>query len=73
MATTEPITIRNRNDVYYDMYRDAIKQATVARKLAISSYMEAKRIKNTYMLDEILEEDNVLEKCDINLEDESST
>jgi hypothetical protein len=45
------------------MYKDAKRKAKEARDLALSSFLEAKRIKNTYMLNEIdsdsdLEEDN---------------
>ena len=50
---TENINIKKRNDVYYEMYCEARKKAKIARDLALSSYLEAKNIKNTYMLDEI--------------------
>jgi hypothetical protein len=50
---TETVVLKNRNDVYYKMYRDARKKAKEARDLALSSYLEAKRIKNTYMLEDI--------------------
>lgn len=52
------ITIKNRKDVYYQMYYEARRKATRARDLALSSYLEAKRIKNTYMLDDIHSSDN---------------
>lgn len=60
---SETVILKNRNDVYYKMYKDARKKAKEARDLALSSFLEAKRIKNTYMLNEIdsdsdLEEDN---------------
>lgn len=54
---TENINIKKRNDVYYEMYREARKKAKIARDLALSSYLEAKRIKNTYMLDDIQDSD----------------
>ena len=49
----EKVQIKNRNDVYYEMYKEAKRKAKIARDLALSSYLEAKRIKNTYMLDDI--------------------
>lgn len=52
------ITIKNRKDVYYQMYYEARRKAKRARDLALSSYLEAKRIKNTYMLDDIHSSDN---------------
>lgn len=45
-----PVHIKNRNDIYYDMYREAKRKAKMARDLAIASYLEAKNIKNTYMI-----------------------
>ena len=50
---TETVQLKNRNDVYYKMYKDARQKAKAARDLALSSFLEAKRIKNTYMLDDI--------------------
>lgn len=48
----EPIQIKERNDVYYEMYKTAISKAKTAKILAISSFLEAKRIKNKYMLND---------------------
>ena len=56
------IQLKTRNDVYYKMYRDAKRKAKIARDLALSSYLEAKRIKNTYMLDELEDSDSDLEE-----------
>jgi len=53
----EKVTLRQRNDVYYEMYKEARRKAKIARDLALSSYLEAKRIKNTYMLDDIIDSD----------------
>ena len=49
----DKLQLKKRNDVYYEMYQEARKKAKIARDLAISSYLEAKRIKNTYLLDDI--------------------
>lgn len=49
----EEIKIKTRNDVYYQMYQDAKKKAKLAKDLALSAYLEAKHIKNTYMLEDI--------------------
>ena len=53
IADSDNINIKNKNDVYYEMYKEACRKAKIARDLALSSYLEAKRIKNTYMLDDI--------------------
>lgn len=53
----DTIQLKNRNDVYYKMYREARKKAKLAKDLAMASYLEAKRIKNTYMLEDISDSD----------------
>lgn len=53
ISNEDTIHIRNRKDMYYKMYQEARQKAKVARDLALSAYLEAKRIKNTYMLDDI--------------------
>jgi hypothetical protein len=50
---TDTIEIKERNDLYYQMYREAKKKGKIARDLALSSFLEAKRIKKTYMLQDI--------------------
>ena len=47
------------------MYREARRKAKIARNLALSSYLEAKRIKNTYMLDNMKDSDD----SDLDMED----
>jgi len=58
LPESETVQIKARNDVYYEMYREARRKAKIARDLALSSYLEAKRIKNTYMLDDIKDSDD---------------
>jgi len=57
LPESEPLQIKKRNDVYYEMYREARRKAKVARDLALSAYLEAKRIKNTYMLNDMDDSD----------------
>ena len=49
MSTGEVFQIKKRNDLYYEMYREAKRKARLARDLAISTYLEAKRIKTTFL------------------------
>jgi hypothetical protein len=58
LKDTEPISIKKRDNIYYEMYREAKKKAKVARDLALSTYMEAKRIKNTYLLEDLEDDDD---------------
>lgn len=62
LLDTEQIKIKNRNDIYYKMYQDAKKKAKQAKDLALSAYLEAKRIKNTYMLDDLDDSDSDLDE-----------
>ena len=54
------IPLKKKSDVYYEMYRKALNKAKMAKDLALSSFLEAKQIKNTYMLDDI-EDDSDLD------------
>lgn len=67
----DKVQIKQRNEVYYEMYREARRKAKIARNLALSSYLEAKRIKNTYMLDDLKDSDD--SDLDMDLEDEENT
>ena len=54
---TDTIKLKNRNDIYYGMYKDALAKAKKAKELAVVAFLEAKHIKNTYMLEDIDESD----------------
>lgn len=46
----EPINLKERNEIYKNIYKEAVEKAKEARNLAINSYLEAKRIKNLYSM-----------------------
>lgn len=48
----EPINIKDRNDIYMNIYKEAVEKAKDARNLAIYSYLEAKRIKSLYLIED---------------------
>jgi hypothetical protein len=58
LPDTDTIQIKKRDDVYYEIYREAKQKAKDARDLALSTYLEAKRFKNTYMLEDITDSDD---------------
>ena len=66
-SETETVTLKKRDEIYFTMYADAKRKAKVAYDFAIGAYLEAKRIKNTYMLDDSKPELEKLEKeeCDL--------
>ena len=51
------LSLKKKNDVYYEMYRKALSKAKMAKEMALNSFLEAKNIKNTYMLDDIDDSD----------------
>jgi hypothetical protein len=52
------ITLRNPNEVYFELYREARNKAKQAKRSAIIAYLEAKNIKKTYMLDNLNDSDS---------------
>ena len=48
----EVVTIKEPNEAYYTMYREAKKKAIIARDMALAHYLEAKRIKIQYSLED---------------------
>ena len=53
----EVMQLKPRNDVYFEMYQNAKRKANIARDIALSAYLEAKQIKNTYLIHEDIDED----------------
>ena len=47
----EPMKLKEPNEVYLDIYKAAREKARKAKNEAIKAYLEAKRIKELYMLD----------------------
>ena len=74
----EVFTLKRRNDVYFNMYKEAKRKAKIARDLAISSYLEAKRIRHNYLANQDLsdedtsDEENDEEEDEENEEDETN-
>jgi hypothetical protein len=64
-----PIQLKKRNDVYYKLYKEAREKAREAKQVALANYLEAKRIKNTYLLEDMSESE---EDDDENLDPSSS-
>ena len=54
----ESIQLKKPNEVYLEIYREVKKRAKAAKKKAIEAYLEAKRIKSLYLLDEIESSDD---------------
>jgi len=64
---SETITLKKRNHVYFTMYKEAKRKARAARDLAISHYLEAKKIRYSHLndqsdSDEDDDEEDILDK-----------
>lgn len=64
IVNEETVSIKKPNAIYYEMYKEALKKAKMAKELALASYLEAKNIKNTYMLDDLDDSDLEEESLD---------
>ena len=53
----DEIKLRDPNEVYMQIYMEARQKAKLAKKAAIEAYLNAKKIKNTYLLEEIDDSD----------------
>ena len=62
ISNIDTMNIKKRNDLYSNLYRDAKKKAKIARDLAVYSYLEAKNIKNTFLLDDFEDSDSDLDE-----------
>jgi len=65
----QSINLKKPNEVYIEIWKEARQKAKLARKTAIEAYLEAKSIKNTYMLNEINNDsddefDDIIENLD---------
>ena len=56
--SSDSVTLKKPNEVYMEIYKEAKKKAQEAKKHAIQAYLEAKRIKSLYLLDEIESSDD---------------
>jgi len=51
LSDSDMFHIKTRNDVYYELYREARKKARIAKKMALDAYLEANKIKSAYQLE----------------------
>lgn len=53
LGELESVTLRKPNEVYRQIYVAAKTKAKLAKKAALEAYLEARKIKNTYLLDDM--------------------
>jgi hypothetical protein len=52
------IQLKKPNQVYFEIYKEARNKAKIAKKNAIIAYLEAKNIKKTYMIENLMDSDS---------------
>lgn len=66
---SDPLKLKKPNEVYMEIYKEVRRKAIVARKKAVEAYLEVKRIKSLYMLNDIEDsDDDILEDLQDDLE-----
>jgi hypothetical protein len=55
---SDSISLRNPNEVYYEIYKNAREKAKQCRIKAVEAYLEAKQIKTKYMLQDLDDSDD---------------
>ena len=55
------ITLKKPSDIYLELYNNALEKAKKAKENAIKCFLEAKQIKNKYLLDSVEFSDNETE------------
>jgi hypothetical protein len=54
----EPVQLKKPNQRAFEMYKEARKKAKDAKKQSVLAYLEAQKIKRTYLLDDIESSDS---------------
>jgi hypothetical protein len=52
VETQQPLQLKEKGELYYEMYGDAKRRAKMLKDMALSAYLEAKEIKQKYNLDD---------------------
>jgi hypothetical protein len=52
VETQQPLLLKEKGELYYQMYGDAKRRAQMLKDMALSAYLEAKEIKQKYNLDD---------------------
>jgi len=58
VTTDEPLTLKEPNEVYREIYKAAIAKAKRLRQVALDAYLDAKKIKARFMLEDVEDSDD---------------
>jgi len=56
--TLDTMQLKKPNQVYFELYKEARNKAKLAKRNAIIAYLEAKNIKKTYMIENLVDSDS---------------
>jgi hypothetical protein len=56
--SNEAVELRKPNEVYRQIYEAALAKAKLAKKTAVEAYLEARRIRHMYLLDDLEQSDD---------------
>jgi hypothetical protein len=62
LSENDTMQLKQRKDVFYEMYREARKKAKIAKKMALDAYLEANKIKKAYELDSESESEDEMDE-----------
>ena len=62
LPENDTMQLKQRKDVFYEMYREARKKAKIAKKMALDAYLEANKIKKAYELDSESESEDEMDE-----------
>lgn len=63
------INIKDPNEIYYEIYKNAIQKAINLKKNTIAAFLNAKNIKLKYNLEDLDDDINLENNININLEE----
>ena len=58
----ETIQLKKPNQVYFELYKEARNKAKIAKKNALLAYLEAKKIKKTYLIENLNDSDSDIDE-----------
>ena len=65
ISKNDTLVLKKPNEVYYEIYKIAKRKAKQHKNAAISHYLEAKKIKNTYLLNNLDNSDSSSDEDDL--------
>ena len=72
LADGDVMSLKKPSEYYYELYKQVRETARQQKKSALESYLQAKNIKNTYMLDDISDTSDDVQYIDSDMEEDAA-